>query len=175
MNKQTLDDKRKKLDIGQENRLKGNKYFKEKDYKNALKCYHIALLYTTGLKSTYDFGPKIDDEKLNEDIDKCLISIYNNMALCLMKTAKYERAVQSCTKVLDIEDYNDKALYRRGRSYLALQKFDLAEKDLKKAANINSTDSGIKEALNQLKKEKVKYEKEKNEAMKKMSKKMFES
>jgi len=77
-------------------------------------------------------------------------------------------------KVLEIEDFNDKALYRRGKSYLALQKFDLAEKDLKKAYNINSNDAGIKEALNQLKREKAKYEKEKNEEMKKLSKKMFE-
>eukprot|EP00833_Pecoramyces_ruminatium_P000701 jgi/Orpsp1_1/1174733/evm.model.c7180000051204.1 len=175
MNSQSLDEKRKKLEIGQENRLKGNEFFKEKDYKKALKCYYTALLYTTGLKSSYDFGPKIDDDKLNDDIDKCLISIYNNMALCQMKTEKYERAVQSCTKVLDIEDYNDKALFRRGKSYIALQKFDLAEKDLKKAANINSTDPQIREALNQLRKEKAKYEREKNEAMKKMSKKMFES
>ncbi|OUM56689.1 hypothetical protein PIROE2DRAFT_33933, partial [Piromyces sp. E2] len=104
-----------------------------------------ALLYTSGLKSNLDFGPKIEDEKLNEDIDKCLISIYNNMALCQMKIGKFERAVQSCTKVLEIEDFNDKALYRRGKSYLALQKFDLAEKDLKKASNINSSDVGIKE------------------------------
>jgi len=174
MSQQTVEDKRKKLEIGQENRLKGNEFFKAKDYKKALKCYYTALLYTTGLKSNYDFGPKIEDEALNEDIDKCLISIYNNMALCQMKTEKYDRAVQSCTKVLEIEDYNDKALYRRGKSYLALQKFDLAEKDLKKASNINSTDVGIKEALNQLKKEKKNYEKEKNEEMKKLSKKMFE-
>ncbi|ORX50276.1 TPR-like protein [Piromyces finnis] len=174
MNKQAEEDKRKKLEIGQENRLKGNEYFKEKDYKKALKSYYTALLYTTGLKSNLEFGPKVNNEQLNDDIDKCLISIYNNMALCQMKIEKYERAVQSCTKVLEIEDFNDKALYRRGKSYLALQKFDLAEKDLKKASNINSNDSGIKEALNLLKKEKAKYEKEKNEEMKKLSKKMFE-
>lgn len=69
-------------------KAKGNEYFKKKEYRNAMKCYHKALLHVKGLvdQPTFavitgvDFFEKeiSDDDK--EEIYQVQFSCYNNLA-----------------------------------------------------------------------------------------------
>lgn len=60
-----------------------------------------------------------------------------NNAACKLKLKDYKEAVKLCTKVLEIESQNVKALYRRAQAYIHLVDLDLAELDIKKALEID--------------------------------------
>lgn len=60
-----------------------------------------------------------------------------NNAACKLKLKQYKKAVKLCTKVLDIDSRNIKALYRRAQAYIKLVDLDLAEIDVKKALEID--------------------------------------
>ena len=62
----------------------GNGYFKQKDYKNAMKKYHRSLLYVKGLTNQPAvFGSKSREdisEELKVEIERVMCSVYNNLA-----------------------------------------------------------------------------------------------
>lgn len=65
------------------------------------------------------------------------ISCNLNNAACKLKLRDYKQAVKLCTKVLDADSKNVKALYRRAQAYIQLVDLDLAEMDIKKALEID--------------------------------------
>uniref|UniRef100_A0A8C3TDF0 Sperm-associated antigen 1 n=1 Tax=Chelydra serpentina TaxID=8475 RepID=A0A8C3TDF0_CHESE len=76
----------------------GNEFVKKGKYKEALIKYNECM-------------------KLNSK--EC--AIYTNRALCFLKLYQYEEAKQDCDHVLQIEDSNVKAFYRRALAYKGLQ------------------------------------------------------
>lgn len=76
-----------------------------------------------------------EEEKEKAKILK--ISCNLNNAACKLKLKNYEEAVKLCTKVLDIDDKNIKALYRRAHAYINLVELKLAKTDIKKALEID--------------------------------------
>lgn len=76
-----------------------------------------------------------EEEKEQAKILK--ISCNLNNAACKLKLKDYEEAVKICTKVLDIDDKNIKALYRRANAYINLVELELAKTDIKKALEID--------------------------------------
>jgi len=79
---------KEKIQQGAALKVEGNEYFKKKEYRNAMKCYHKALLHVKGLvdQPTFSgltgldsFEKEIsDDEK--EEIYQVQCSCYNNLA-----------------------------------------------------------------------------------------------
>ncbi|GKE67449.1 70 kDa peptidyl-prolyl isomerase-like protein, partial [Tanacetum coccineum] len=65
------------------------------------------------------------------------------------------QAVKLCTKVLDDDNKNVKALYQRAQAYIQLVDLDLAEMDIKKALEIDPDNRDVKLEYKLLK-EKVK-------------------
>lgn len=67
-------------------KAEGNEYFKKKEYRNAMKCYHKALLHVRGLVDQPTFLAGMDSfEKDISDDDKegiyqVQFSCYNNLA-----------------------------------------------------------------------------------------------
>ena len=69
-------------------KAEGNEYFKKKEYRNAMKCYHKALLHVRGLVDQPTFAGLTgmdslekeisDDDK--EEIYQVQFSCYNNLA-----------------------------------------------------------------------------------------------
>lgn len=51
----------------------------------------------------------------------CSVFCFSVRALCYLKLYKYEEAKQDCDHVLQIEDSNIKAFYRRALAYKGLQ------------------------------------------------------
>ncbi|RRT46966.1 hypothetical protein B296_00039455, partial [Ensete ventricosum] len=76
-----------------------------------------------------------EEEKKQSRALKAVCSLNN--AACKLKLKDYKEAEKLCTKVLETESRNVKALYRRAQAYIQLADFDLAELDIKKALEID--------------------------------------
>ncbi|KAD4584374.1 hypothetical protein E3N88_21975 [Mikania micrantha] len=59
-----------------------------------------------------------------------------NNAACQLKLKEYKQAEKLCTKVLELESTNVKALYRRAQAYINVADLDLAELDIKRPSRL---------------------------------------
>jgi hypothetical protein len=104
---------------------KGNAAFKEGNLDKAAKLYEKAVS-----SISYDKNFPDDVKILAKDIKKtCQL----NLAAVYLKTKEYKRVVEQCSKVLEAESGNVKALYRRAQAYNELCDFVEAEIDVKAA------------------------------------------
>lgn len=76
-----------------------------------------------------------EDEKEQAKVLK--VSCNLNNAACKLKLKNYKEAEKLCTKVLEVDGKNVKALYRRAQAYINLVELELAKKDIKKALEID--------------------------------------
>ncbi|KAI3968091.1 hypothetical protein MKX01_015611 [Papaver californicum] len=125
----------------------GNALFKAGKYARASKRYEKAAKFIE-----YD-SPFSEEEKKQAKTLK--VSCNLNNAACKLKLKSYKEAEKLCTKVLEVESRNVKALYRRAQAYINLVDFDLAELDIKKALEIDPNNRDVKMEYKVLK-EKVK-------------------
>ncbi|PWA82088.1 FKBP-type peptidyl-prolyl cis-trans isomerase domain-containing protein [Artemisia annua] len=125
----------------------GNTIFKKQKYERASKRYEKALSFIE-----YDSAFS-EEEKQQAKVLK--ISCNLNNAACKLKLRDYKQVVKLCTKVLDADSKNVKALYRRAQAYIQLVDLDLAEMDIKKALEIDPDNRDVKFECKLLK-EKVK-------------------
>jgi len=132
-----------KLEKAANEKDQGNSCFKSGDTKGALYHYHLALLCVKGLHGEND-----TQKKQREDIHT---TVNNNMAAVYIKEAKFEKAINCCTEVLNRDPNNTKALYRRGKAYLETNSLDKSESDLKKALELDPKDAAIRKELNTIK------------------------
>jgi len=91
-------------------------------------------------------------------VNEIKVSCNNNLAAVLLKDGKFERTIQCCNKVLEIEGNNVKAIFRRGKAYLGKENLDKAEEDLKKALELDPSDKAIPKELATLKAKSKKQE-----------------
>nr|XP_043612277.1 peptidyl-prolyl cis-trans isomerase FKBP62-like [Erigeron canadensis] len=136
-----------KIETSRRKKEAGNTLFKKQKYERALKRYEKALSFIE-YDSTFS-----EDEKKQARVLK--ISCNLNNAACKLKLRDYKQAVKLCTKVLDADSKNVKALYRRAQAYIRLVDLDLAEMDIKKALEIDPDNRDVKLEYKLLK-EKVK-------------------
>ena len=61
--------------------------------------------------------------------------------------SQFEHAIKNCSKVLEQEPKNIKALYRRGSAYIEINKLDLAEEDFKKGLETEPDNKLLREHL----------------------------
>jgi len=93
------------------------------------------------MKTLFDgFGDSGANQSLINDRDTALRYIVDielpvclNLGLCYLKLGKYHHAINYCSQVLEKDEDNDKALYRRGLSYLNVGELNKAKHDLYKA------------------------------------------
>ncbi|CRL02026.1 CLUMA_CG015103, isoform A [Clunio marinus] len=100
---------------------KGNEAFKRSEWDKAISFYTKAI--KTGEKH------------------KELPVFYKNRAAAYLKTEAYERAHDDCTKSLDLQPNDQKALFRRAQALEALERFEEAYRD---ARTIWNTDPSFK-------------------------------
>ncbi|XP_047310595.1 peptidyl-prolyl cis-trans isomerase FKBP62-like [Impatiens glandulifera] len=125
----------------------GNTLFKAGKYAKASKRYEKAVKYIE-----YDSSFS-DEEKKQAKAMKITCNL--NDAACKLKMKAYKEAEKLCTKVLELDSRNVKALYRRAQAYMNQADLDLAESDLKKALEIDPDNRDVKLEYKKLK-EKVK-------------------
>ncbi|KAK2662726.1 hypothetical protein Ddye_001300 [Dipteronia dyeriana] len=140
-----------KIEAAGKKKEEGNALFKAGKYARAAKRYEKAVKYIE-----YDsaFG---EEEKKQAKALKVACNL--NDAACKLKLKEYKQAEKLCTKVLELESRNVKALYRRAQAYIQLADLDLAEFDIKKALEIDPDNRDVKLEYKILKEKMKEYNK----------------
>jgi tetratricopeptide (TPR) repeat protein len=110
---------------------KGNASFGDKQVQQALMNYHFALLQVKGLEDAANQGAnnplaslgvagkqkaKLSDAQRTQ-IRAVSVRAMQNMALCLLRTGKFERCIDVCTECLALDSDSVKAHYYRGSAF----------------------------------------------------------
>ncbi|KAK1294420.1 Peptidyl-prolyl cis-trans isomerase FKBP65 [Acorus calamus] len=140
-----------KIEAAGKKKEEGNVLFKAGKYVRASKRYEKAAKYIE-----YDTSFS-DEEKKQSKVLK--VSCNLNNAACKLKLKDYKQAEKLCTKVLEIESKNVKALYRRAQAYIHTADLDLAELDIKKALEIEPDNRDVKLEWKTLKEKMKEYNK----------------
>ncbi|XP_039021921.1 peptidyl-prolyl cis-trans isomerase FKBP62-like [Hibiscus syriacus] len=140
-----------KIEAAGKKKEEGNVLFKAGKYVRALKRYEKAVKY---IEHDSSFG---EDEKKQAKALKVACNLNN--AACKLKLKDYKQADKLCTKVLELESTNVKALYRRAQAYIQLADLDLAEFDIKKALEHDPNNREVKLEYKVLKEKMKEYNK----------------
>ena len=160
-----IDTDAQKLNVPYIEKQNGNLLVKkDQNYAEASRHYSKALFALSMLQKNEN--KIIPDETAFEKFQKEIeIPVCLNLGLAYLKTKEFDLSVKYCTQALSKEPNNDKALYRRGMSYLGQGKIPLAKADLTKAYELTGgKDQNVIKALHQLK-EKIASDKEKEKEM----------
>lgn len=125
-----------KIEAAGKKKEEGNILFKDGNYQRAGKKYDKAVDYVS------EDGLFQDDEQ--KQIKALRISCWLNGAACSLKLSDFWGAIQLCSKVLDFESYNVKALYRRAQAYMKTSDLISAEMDIKKALEADPQNREVK-------------------------------
>lgn len=124
----------------------GNDFFKKGEYRKAVRKYSKSLRY---MDHAWDKG--MGDEGIN-NMQKTRESLLTNSAAARLKLNNYEGAIRDCNFVINQNENNVKALFRRGQAYMGQNSLEQALEDLSKAHRLEPSDAGIKNAYLSLKK-----------------------
>ncbi|KAI8082578.1 uncharacterized protein B0P05DRAFT_537577 [Gilbertella persicaria] len=119
------------LTTAEAEKAKGNDYFAKKDFKNAIACYGKAI-----------------------DLDPTVPVYFVNRAMAYLKINSFLEAEKDCTRGLELQPKNVKALWRRGIALRELGRIEEARKDFEKGLAIEPNNKSILDELRKLPKEK---------------------
>ncbi|XP_034692937.1 70 kDa peptidyl-prolyl isomerase-like [Vitis riparia] len=125
-----------KLEACERKKHDGNMLFKAGKFWHASKKYEKAEKY---IEFDHSFT---DEEKVQANALR--ISCNLNNAACKLKLGEYLEASKQCTKVLELDPSNIKALYRRSQSYLRISELEKAEADIRRALTIDPSNRDVK-------------------------------
>lgn len=118
--------KEEKLQTGLEHKADGNSAFGKQDFGEALRCYHLSILFLSGLESESAgvlglLGGEADpsSSETNSAAKTALGAVYCNMALIYLKQEKYDKAVTAAEKSLKFSSASStavKAGYRKAQA-----------------------------------------------------------
>jgi FK506-binding protein 4/5 len=140
-----------KIEAAGKKKEEGNALFKVGKYFRASKKYEKAAKYIE-----YDTSFSEEEKKQSKPLK---ITCNLNNAACKLKLKDYTQAEKLCTKVLEIESQNVKALYRRAQAYIQTADLELAEIDIKKALEIDPNNRDVKLEYRALKEKQKEYNK----------------
>ncbi|KAG6494055.1 70 kDa peptidyl-prolyl isomerase-like [Zingiber officinale] len=140
-----------KIEAGAKMKEEGNALFKLGKYARASKRYEKAAKFV-------EYDSSFSDEEKKQSKALKLTCNLNNAA-CKLKLRDYKQAVKLCTKVLELDSRNVKALYRRAQAHINLCDLDLAEQDIKKALEIDPDNRDVKVEYKRLKEKVREYNK----------------
>uniref|UniRef100_A0A8C8S258 peptidylprolyl isomerase n=3 Tax=Archelosauria TaxID=1329799 RepID=A0A8C8S258_9SAUR len=141
---------------------RGTQYFKEGKYKQAALQYKKIvswLEHETGFSEENDAKAK-----------SLRLAALLNLAMCHLKLKEYSLALENCTKALELDNNNEKGLFRRGEAHLAVNDFELARADFQKVLQLYPSNKAAKVQL-QVCQQKIR---EQHEREKKMYANMFQ-
>jgi len=142
----------------------GNELFKSQKLELALKKYRKAIKYVDYCLEEYDdfsseeSGNEDEEEKPDKDdlkrtaLLKVFLPCLLNSAACKIKLGNNSSAVEDCNRVLENEEKNVKAFYRRAQANANMKDFEEAMKDLKTASEIAPDDKAIRSEIARVKK-----------------------
>ncbi|EKX52916.1 hypothetical protein GUITHDRAFT_101366 [Guillardia theta CCMP2712] len=113
-------------------RAKGNEYFKQGSFEDALFEYYKSVRYLSIM-------PAVLDDKATAS----LVSALSNAAACWLKLEKYKLCDKLCSNTLQLEPKNVKALFRKGMALRGMQQWQEALTALEQAASLNPSDAAV--------------------------------
>ncbi|KAK4526301.1 hypothetical protein GAYE_SCF22MG4215 [Galdieria yellowstonensis] len=138
--------KEEKIENSMRIKEKGNELFKSGRYKLAKKKYEKVisdLEFDVRNKSDLNTGQKQQGKSI-------LLQTYLNLAACEEKLGNPNGVLKQCNKGLELDSINVKALFRRASAYLRMSEVLLAEKDLKRALELDPSNVALKKKMREL-------------------------
>ena len=120
----------------------GNDCVKSGQIEEATKIYAEAIQ----LMTTPDFNRRTE-----RDIREVFIPLYLNQALCCLKTERVSQAIECCYRVLEVDERNVKALYRRSLARIENRDLGNAKRDLLMAHAIDPLNQEVRAKLDEVK------------------------
>uniref|UniRef100_A0A3P9J1J7 peptidylprolyl isomerase n=1 Tax=Oryzias latipes TaxID=8090 RepID=A0A3P9J1J7_ORYLA len=108
---------------------KGNQYFKTGQYHQAVIQYQRIISWLE-----MECGTGIEQ---HQRIQEFVLTAHLNLALCFLRLKDFSHVVDNCNKVLELDENNEKAFYRRGEARLYRNEFGLAKEDFQKVLQVN--------------------------------------
>lgn len=124
-------DLNEKLELASPVKLKGNQYVKAGLYNQAVIQYQRILSWLE-----MECGTGMEQQKR---INQFLVTSHLNLALCFLRLKEFSQVVENCNKVMELDESNEKALYRRGEARLLCNEFSLAMTDFHQVLSVNSS------------------------------------
>jgi tetratricopeptide (TPR) repeat protein len=109
---------------------RGNEYYKQKDYKNAVVMYNNAI----------QLNPGIND------------NLYYNRGCVFFNVNNYNSAVQDFTEAINLNRDKAKYYHRRGKAYFYNKQYDCAIEDLERALKLHPDNHDIEKDLDKARK-----------------------
>lgn len=136
-----------KCTIAQKHKDKGVELFKGNRFKDASHRFSRALKLVLSIPIPVDEIPKDVDGVELQELYKLHANLYNNLASCYSKEKQYDAVLELCTKVLEIQKDDVKALYKRGCAYIEMKNYEKAHKDLTELLTLECENKAAKEKL----------------------------
>jgi len=145
-----------KIEAVNQKRCLGNAWVARNDIPRAIRRYGAAIEIGD---SDYDITDEDEKKRLREAVAACKL----NRAMCHLKVKNYADCLKDCSDVLEIDPTSVKALFRQGKCYLALDKWDAAKESFRKVLEL---DDGNMEARRGLQSVRVKMQQQKEKEKK---------
>ncbi|KAM9859652.1 peptidyl-prolyl cis-trans isomerase FKBP5 isoform 1-T2 [Aulostomus maculatus] len=123
-------DLHEKLILAAEVKHKGNHYFKGARYYQAIIQYQRIVFWLE-----MECGTDLEQQKRIQDF---VLTAHLNLALSFLRLKEFSLVVENCNKVMELDECNEKALYRRGKARLLRNEFSLAMADFQQVLQVNS-------------------------------------
>uniref|UniRef100_A0A8C4XBR6 peptidylprolyl isomerase n=1 Tax=Erpetoichthys calabaricus TaxID=27687 RepID=A0A8C4XBR6_ERPCA len=119
-----------KLELAVAAKQKGTQYFKAGKYIQAVIQYQ-KIVPCLEIEENHS-------EEHQASVKALVLSSLLNLAMCHLRLQEYSHAVEKCNKVIEVDNSNEKALYRRGKAWLQMNEFYLAKSDFERVLEINT-------------------------------------
>ncbi|XP_059428085.1 70 kDa peptidyl-prolyl isomerase-like isoform X2 [Corylus avellana] len=142
-------DTKEKIEACERNKNDGNVLFKAGKILSASRKYEKAAKYVEFDHSFTDAEKSI--------ANAVWLSCNLNRAACKLKLGEFLEASGLCTKVIEHDPLNVKALYRRSQAYLKISELEKAEADIKAALTIDPNNRDMNAVYKELKNKQREY------------------
>ncbi|OMJ66634.1 hypothetical protein SteCoe_36457 [Stentor coeruleus] len=143
-----LKDLMARINLGNQLKEDGNKFFRSQDFTSAIQKYIEAI----------EAVPRdLFENRLIDDYIKLKLTVITNLSMCFLKCKNYEAAVLQCTEGLKIFPKNIKLRYILGCAYGETGDYESALEALKDAKNLDPSNRDIIEKISLYAKAKKEY------------------
>lgn len=125
-------------------KTRGDSCFKDGDYGKAMKLYSKSILAIKMLVNSQEITPAELVSKYGKSI---IIPCNGNLTLCCLNTQQYGSAERFATEVIQMDQCNTKAFFRRGVAKRHLKRYRESIEDLTKALDLDPSHTQAQEEL----------------------------
>ncbi|XP_061138189.1 peptidyl-prolyl cis-trans isomerase FKBP4 [Syngnathus typhle] len=118
---------------------KGTQYYKRGLFKQASTQYKRVVSWLDN-----DSGFVGEEE---EKAKALRLAAHLNLAMCYLKLKELNQALENCNKALELDESNEKALFRRGEAHFGTKEFDLARDDFQRVVQLYPANKAAKSQM----------------------------